>query len=161
MKKLAFCVMIAVAGISVFSQDFSSLESIKLDDSIQCKNAEVKVSECSNFLLTKPCAEDLNSLQASQFLIRWMGQTPNYEFGFDNTLYKSIKSNMMLMGRYLACQCTVAINDKPKAFDKEFQVKYITKFLEYCEDSKNGVKLTSKLTKLIEAKNKGTLSEEL
>jgi hypothetical protein len=161
MKKLAFLVIMIFTSIIAFSQDYSNLESIVLDDSIQCKIAEVKVIECSKFLLTKPCIEDLNSLHACQFLIKWMGQTPNYEFGFDNTVYKSIKSNMMLMGRYLACQCTVAINDRPKSFDKAFQVKYITSFLEYCEDSKNGVKITSKLTKLIEAKNNGSLSEEL
>jgi hypothetical protein len=132
-----------------------------MDDSIQCKTAELKVLECSNFLLSKPLVEDLNSLNAVQFILKWMGQTPDYTFSFDDKLYTSIKSDMMLSGRYLASQSKVAIIDRPKDYDNEFQLKYITIFLEYCADPKNTVKPTSRIKKLIEAKQNGKLREEL
>jgi len=90
-----------------------------------------------------------------------MGKTPNYMFGFDDQLYKSIKSNMMLLGRYLACQSIVAINENPKTFDKDFQYKYTMMFLEYCENPNNGVKVSSKIKKLIDAKNNDKLMDEI
>jgi hypothetical protein len=144
-----------------FGQDFSNLKSLALKDSTECKNAEPQVLACSDYLLTQPCVENLNSLDAIQFLLKWMGQTPNYSFSFEDELYKSVKSNLMLTGRYLACQATVAINTKPKNYDKDFQYNYIKMFLEYCEKPQNGVKITSKLKKLIEAKNEDRLMEAL
>ncbi len=90
-----------------------------------------------------------------------MGQTPDYMFSFDDILYKSIKSDMMLIERYLACQSKVAIYEKPKTFDNNFQFKYITMFLAYCEDPNNNVKISSKIKKLIAAKNNGKLMEEI
>ncbi len=161
MKNLTFLFALIVNCMTAFTQDYSNLGSLPLDDSIQCKKAEPKVLECSNYLLSKPCVEDLNSLKVCQFLLKWMGQTPDYEFGFDDNLYKSTKSDMMLMGRYLACQSKVAITDKPKSYDKDFQFKYIKMFIEYCEDAKNEVKISARIKKLIEAKNSGKLMDEI
>jgi hypothetical protein len=161
MKNLTLLLSMLVTSMTAFTQDYSNLGSIPLDDSMQCKKAESKVLECSDYLLSKPCVEDLNSLKVCQFLLKWMGQTPDYQFGFDDNLYKSIKSDMMLMGRYLACQSKIAINEKPKSFDKDFQFKYIKMFLEYCEDSKNEVKISARIKKLIEAKNNGKLMDEI
>lgn len=161
MKNLTLLIVLLAASFYAHSQDYSNLESIPLTDSSQCKEAESKVLECSDYLLSKPCVEDINSLKVVQFLLRWMGQTPDYMFGFDDILHKSIKSNMMLVGRYLACQSKVAINDKPKTFGNDFQLKYITMFLEYCEVPDNGVKMSSKIEKLITAKHNGTLMSEI
>jgi hypothetical protein len=162
MKKLIllFTVVIFYSKFG-FAQDFSNLKSLTLKDSIECKMAESQVLECSTFLLTQPCVENLNSLNATQFILKWMGQTPDYQFGFEDELYKSVKSNLMLMGRYLACQATIAINNKPKNNGQDFKYNYIKMFLEYCEKPQNGVKMNSKLKKLVEAKNENKLMEAL
>lgn len=161
MKNLILVLSIFVFMTSVKSQDYSNLTSVPLKDSIDCKKAESKILECSNYLLTNPCKEDLNSLKMIQFILKWMGQTPDYQFSFDDKLYKSIKSDLMLSGRYLACQSKVAINDMPKAYNKDFQYKYIKMFLEYCENPQNETKISSKIEKLIVAKNNNKLKEVL
>jgi len=161
MRKLVLLLTIIFYSGLGFGQDFSNLKSLTLKDSIECKKAESQVLECSNYLLTKPCVENLNSLNATQFLLKWMGQTPDYQFGFEDGLYKSVKSNLSLMGRYLACQATVAIKNQPKDYGQDFKFECIKMFLEYCEKPENGVKITSKLKKLIEAKNENKLMEAL
>jgi hypothetical protein len=161
MRNLILFLTIILFATTVIAQDYSNLTSISLKDSIECKKAESKVLECSNYLLIKPCIEDLNSLNVIKFLLGWMGQTPDYSFSFEDKLYKSIKSNLMLSGRYLACQAKVAIIDMPKTYDKDFQYKYVNMFLEYCENPKNEVKISSKIKKLIDAKNNGSLKEIL
>jgi len=51
MKNLTLLIMfLLISGIAI-SQDYSNLESIPLNDSLQCKNAETKILECSNYLL--------------------------------------------------------------------------------------------------------------
>jgi hypothetical protein len=159
MKKLVLLLAIVLYSGSGFSQDFTNLKSISLNDSIECKKAESQVLECSNYLLTHPCDEDFNSLYAIQFLLRWMGQTPDYSFSFGDKLYKIIKSDLILTGRYLACQATIALNTKPKNINKRYQYNYIKMFLEYSEKPIYGVKISSKLKKLIEAKNEDKLME--
>jgi len=161
MRKLVLLLVVIIYSGFGFAQDFSNLKSLTLKDSTDCKKAEYQVLECSNYLLTQPCVEDLNSLDATQFLLEWMGQTPNYKFSFEDELYKSVKSNLTLMGRYLACQATVAIKTQPKNYDKDFQYNYIKMFLEYCEKPQYGVKISSKIKKLIEAKNEDKLMEAI
>jgi len=161
MRKLVLLLAIIVYSVCGFSQDFSNLKSLTLKDSTECKKAESQVLECSNYLLTQPCVENLNSLDATQFLLEWMGETPNYQFSFEDELYKSVKSNLTLLGRYLACQATVAIKTQPKNHDIDFQFNYIKMFLEYCEKPQYGVKISSKIKKLIEAKNENRLLEAI
>lgn len=161
MKNLFLSFVFISLSLVTFSQDYSTLKSISLQDSLECKKAEPQVMECSNYLLSKPCIEDLNSLNAISFLMKWMEQTPEYSFSFDRVIFKSIDSDLMLSGRYIACQVKTAINDKPKSYNKDFESKYITQFLEYCENPQNKVKVSSKINKLIKAKNAGKLNEEL
>ncbi|HXB39736.1 MAG TPA: hypothetical protein VNZ49_04290 [Bacteroidia bacterium] len=160
MKKFISLVLIFTT-LNALSQNYSELKSIKLDDSLQCKNAEKKVLECSDYLLSTPCVENLKNLNACQFIIEWMEKTPDYTFGFDDAVYKSIKSDVILSGVYLASQSKIAIVEKPRSTDINFKIKYVKMFLEYCEKPENKVKLSSKIKKLIAAKNEGKLKEAL
>lgn len=159
MKKLSLVLLFIILTVSSFSQDYSNLDSITLNDSVQCKRAEEQVLECIDYLLNRPCIEDLNSLYICRFILRWMGQTPDYTFRFDGKLYESIKPDLMLSIRYIACESKMAITDKPDKFDSNFQLKYINMFLEYCEDPLNKVNITSEIKKLIKAKNNDKLLE--
>ena len=161
MKNPIVAMLLLFAGYTVEAQNYSELKKISLKDSLECKAAETKVLECSNYLLSKSCEEDLKSINATQFLLEWMGATPDYSFGLDDDLYKSIQSDLMLASRYLASQCKIAIADRPKEYDINFQLKFVTLFLDYCEEPKNNVKLNSKIKKLIEAKREGKLKEAL
>jgi hypothetical protein len=157
MKKLFLLILLTLSAVTISAQKFSNLKSISLEDSLECKQAEPKVLECANYLLSRPLVEDLNSLTAIQFIMRWMEETSDYTFSIDKTTMDMVKSDQMLFGMYLACQAKAAIT----AGNRNFKSDGIILFLEYCENSKNKVKASSTIKKLIKAKNNGTLNEAL
>lgn len=161
MRKLRFLPVFLFCSLMSMAQDFSELASVPLDNSENCKKAEPKVAECAQYLLSNPAVEDLPSLNAMKFIIGWMGKTPDYSFELGGDLLQEIVSDTNLMARYLASQSVVAINKGNIKNKQEFEMNYVTLFLDYCEQPKNNVKLTSKLKKYIKAKNENRLKEVL
>ncbi len=158
---------ILIAGLTISltmnlsAQDFSKLNEIKLTDSLSCSLAQKNVIECCDYLLANPCSENLPSLNAMKFLIDWMGATPDYYFSFEDNVYKAVKSEMYLTGRYYASLAKTAIEDDYKANCLDLQMKAITVLLDYCEQPKNNVKINNKIQKYIDAKRNNTLKELL
>jgi hypothetical protein len=109
MKTTILIILISIACTNLFGQDYSQLRSIPLTNREDCKNAQAKVIECCNYLLIKPCVKDLNSLNSIVFIINWMGATPDFEFGTNDELFKAIKSNEVLTGRYYSAIAKIAI----------------------------------------------------
>jgi hypothetical protein len=145
--------------LNLSGQDFSRLSNIKLTDSLSCSRAQVNVIECCDYLLKNPCIENLPSLNAMKFIIAWMGATPNYSFSLENNIYKVIKSDLNLVGRYYASLAKTAIENNYYKNSMELQLKAIALFLDYCEQSQNKVKISNKIQKYIEAKNNNSLKE--
>jgi len=163
MRKLFFIsIFLAFASAVGVAQNFSKLESIPLKDSVDCKNAEPKVLECANYLLSTPCVEDRNSLLAIQFIFEWMSNTKDYTFSIDKLFLSVSKADKSknLMHRFLASMAKTAITENPESCkDEEFIVKYLTVFAGYCENPKYKVPKSSFIKKLVKAKNDNTLAE--
>jgi len=157
--KILFVLLILTSTLNLFSQDYSKLKEVNLSDSLNCKNAQPKVIECCDYLLMKPCVETLTSLNAISFIIEWMGATPNFTFSLEENIYKVIKSDLNLTSRYYASLAKVALEKNYTENCMELQLNAITTLLEYCELSKNQVKISKKLQKYIDSKNAGTLKE--
>jgi hypothetical protein len=157
--KIIFGLLGIVVSTIISAQDFAELKQIPLTDSISCSVAQGKVIECSNFLLNSPCSENLASINAMQFLLGWMGATPTYQFSFEPDFYKAIKSDLYLSGRYFAALAKTAIEKNYYENDIARQFDAITLVLNYCEISKNNVKITKKLQKYIDAKNTNNLKD--
>ena len=161
MKKIILLLVFLSCSITGRSQDFSDLASIPLDNAANCKKAEPKVMECAQYLLSNPAAEDFANVNAMKFIMSWMEKTPDFTFELGGNLLKAIDSDASLIARYLASQAKTAINKGSIKNKEEFEIEYATLFLEYCEQPKNNVKLTSKLKKFIKAKNENKLKEAL
>lgn len=145
---------ILILSGNLSAQDFSVLSEVRLDNSENCRKAQQKVIQCSNYLLSTPSnQEDLNSLYAIAFIIDWMGATPHYIFDLNQPFYEVIKSNHVVVGRYYATLASAAIENNIFEENVELQIRAITAFLEYCESSSNQVKITGELQKYIDAKN--------
>jgi len=161
MKRLK--ILIAFLTISLTmnlsAQDFSKLSEIKLTDSLSCIKAQAQVIECCDYLLTNPCLENLPSLNAMKFLIDWMGATPNYMFSLEENIYKVIKNDMYLSGRYYASLAKTALENDCSTNSLDLQFKAITLLLDYCEQPIYNVKITNKIQKYIDAKHNNTLKE--
>lgn len=161
MKKINILIFLLIftSTLNLFSQDFSKLKEMKLSDSLSCINAQPKVIECCEYLLKNPCTENLPSLNATSFIIKWMGATPNFSFSLEENIYKAIKSDLNLTSRYYAALAKVALENNYTTNCMELQFSAITELLEYCELPKNNVKINKKLHKYIDSKNANNLKE--
>lgn len=144
---------------NLFGQDFSKLKETNLSDSVSCINAQPKVIECCEYLLNTPCVENLQSLEASLFIVDWMGASSNFTFSLDNNIYSVFKSDNNLTARYYAALSKVALEKNYTTDCVELQLQAITELLNYCELPNNKVKITKKLQKYIDAKNSNHLRE--
>jgi len=156
MRHFVLTILITVSASIGLAQNFSKLENIPLNDSMDCKNAEPKVLECCNYLLTTPCEETLNRLKAVQFIMKWMENTSDYTFTLDKIFLSVSKSNKVLISNLFASMAKTAITE---TMNENFTFKYITIFAEYCENPKYKVKQSAFIKKMIKAKNDNTLAE--
>jgi hypothetical protein len=158
-KHLLSLILFIFISLTIQAQDYSKLKEIDLSTPEKCKEAETKVIESCEYLFSVPCEENIESLSIIIFLIDWMGATPDYTFGHNDNFYKVIKSKEVIAGRYYAAMAMIAIQENLGANDDTFQLKAITKFLEYCENPISKMKINKKLKKYIDAKNNNSLKE--
>jgi hypothetical protein len=157
--RVLLVMLIICSPLSLVAQDYSTLKDIQLTDSKSCLDAQAKVLECCDYLLKSPCIDNVTDLQATRFLISWMGATPDFTFSFENGFFASLKGDLNLSGRYVASMAKVAIENNITQNTVDLQLKAILKVLEYSELPINKVKISKKLKKYIEARNNGTLKD--
>lgn len=158
MKTLILTFVMLLELCNLLGQDYAELNKVPLSNTQECKAAEPKVIECSNILLNSPCIDDIPTLNIMQFLLEWMGATPDYSFGFEKKFHKTIKTDLALVSRYLAAMSTYEIENNHQEPNK-LQFESIKIVLDYCENENNEVKISKKLEKYIEAKNAGELED--
>ena len=161
MKYVFLTVLLTVFTSVGWSQNFSKLKSIPLKDSIDCKNAEPKVLECCNYLLTTPCAEETKKLLGA-FIVKWMFETSDYEFAMDRLFVSVSKSggkDKTLGNMFAISMAKTALTDKIDSSNEDFKKKFLTTFIEYCENPDFKVKQSSFIKKMIKAKNDNTLED--
>jgi hypothetical protein len=159
---LVSLIIFSVTGIT-YSQDYSNLKDIELKDKTDYPKAEDKVLECANYILSTPMDNNnINRIYAIQFLLRWMGGTPDYTFNIDETIGKITKSEPTLLGVYLACMSKFVLENKDKSNNNdEVNFNSIVMLLNYCDNPSNKVKIKGELKKMIKAKNEDKLKEYL
>jgi len=164
-RTILLCYLTTFIFFATMAQDYSGLESIALDDKEDCTKNEKLVLECSDYILNSPAdviMNDLNHLNAMQFIMRWMEGTPDYMFTLDEKIVKATKSETALLSVYMAAMCKFELENKAKSEDED-EVKYnsFLIFINYCEDPAMNVKQNKAIKELIKARNENTLKEYL
>ena len=162
--KLIFIVLVVCStSLSCYSQDYSTLKDIVLTGNADFTKAESNVLECSKYILSTPIEKsNLNRLYSIQFLLKWMGGTPDYSFNMDESIGELTNSTPELLGIYMACMSEYVLENKGNAKDDK-AVKYnsVLRLLNYCELANNNVTLNEGLIKAIKAKSENKLKEYL
>jgi hypothetical protein len=86
-----------------------------------------------------------------------MGGTPDYSFDLDKNVIKYFEKDLDLMGVYMASLTSSAIQNKTVKDPKVLTMLAVKKLIAYASNSGNNVAMTGKLTKLLEADQKGEL----
>ena len=152
-KNLFLSFLFLCSSLIVFSQDFSSLQNVTLEDYEQYKSAEQEVIECCDYLLSNPYdKKDVNRLYAAQFLLKWMEGTPEYTFEINDEAMTLTNGKTELLQIYLAALTKTRLTIKDGSVSKEeLNEKSKSLFIEYCSDSNNGIKLTKELKKVLKS----------
>ncbi|HLO58939.1 MAG TPA: hypothetical protein VK179_09375 [Bacteroidales bacterium] len=162
--RLVYLVLFHVTLVSgLAAQDYSGLEKIELKDKESCSKNEDKVIECCDYILNSPInlvEKDENRMNAVKFIMRWMDQTPDYNFSLDESTAKVINTTPSLLGVMLASMAQYAIKKKT---DDANDLKYnsFVTFIKYCENPENKVSLDDELKELIKAKHENNLKQYL
>jgi hypothetical protein len=155
MKTSIFIIALSLVTIGAFSQDFSNLKNQKFKNSVDYKNAEPKVLECSNYLLNNPIDKDeLNRLNSFQYVLKWMEGTEDYTFSIGEQAMELTKGNPDLLTMYLTSMTkTVLDNSDLELSDDQVQEKATEYLVEYCSKPENNLKPSKKIKKILKKKN--------
>ncbi len=162
MKKL-FIIICLFASHYCFSQSLPDYDNVKMEQKSDYKEADKVALVAANYLLSTPFQKnDLNRLKSLQFILKWMGGSPDFTFSIDNIAQKISKGNDDMLGLYMASMSKYALENRGDAADaKKMKINAIKILLAYCEDENNNMKMNKELKKLAEANKKGELEQVL
>jgi hypothetical protein len=152
MKKKLFLVAMAILSFAAHSQDCSNVD---LETDTGLRQAQPCVAEAAAYLLSKPLSSDnKKSTDSRALIIGWMDKTSEYTFVLNPMMLEICleKKNNNLLGIYLSCLAKSVI-----ASDLNYKEDAINMFIDYVNDKKNEVKITSRIKKLIDAKKEDKL----
>ena len=147
--------------IGVNSSGQSAYNEIKLETTGDYKLAEPSVLKAANYLFTtKYDKENLERLYAIEFIMKWMGGTPDFTFEVDENFTKPFISETDLLGLYMSAIAKFALEHKTKADDTRAVNLGAAKMVaEYSNKSSNNLKQTGELKKMATALKKGELEK--
>ena len=144
--------------VSLIAQTIPNIEGVKMKDSVSWVRAEGKVLDCYGYLFKTTCVENAESLALSDFCLNWMSASPQTPCGWNKDIYMVLETNQGLLQRYFAAMAKVAIESHP---DKctELQYQALCLVLDYALDKNHEAKITKKIQKLIDLREKNQLMD--
>ncbi len=139
-----------------FAQDFKSLESYEFETEESFQSEEENVLLCSNYIFDNPFDDsDIKRLISIQYIMKWMTGTPDYTFEIGGEVMELTKNNTDLLGLYISALTKIALENKDEKLNaEEMHNRAVDILANYCSDSKNNMKPSKKLKKIIKAKKK-------
>ena len=155
------CLMTLSLGVQAQEEDFSDLETLRLETEEDYRTHEPMALKCAKFLLQAPISDGEEMLQVAhslKWMNAWMQGTPDYTFEIQYYITQlATKDNMLLLGVYLSAMVEQAIEQKDNAIKIDPQLYAAKKLVAYCKDSKMNVRQTRAVKKLIKMSDKGKL----
>jgi hypothetical protein len=162
MKKIIF-IFCLIASQRCLSQQLPDYNSVKMEQKSDYIEADKVALVAADYILNTPFVKnDLNRLRSLQFLIKWMGGSPDFMFTMDEVATKISKGNDDLLALYMVAMSKFALENREAAANaKKMKVESIKIVLAYCEKETNHLKMNKELKKLSEANKKGELESSL
>lgn len=159
MRKTLLTLFLFMAASTVFAQTLPKLDSVRLATPADYRAAEPIALQVSNYILTTPSdQQSIQRLNATHFLLDWMGGTPDYTFDLDKKVIKYFEKDLDLMGVYTAALTSSAIENKTVKDPKALTSLAVKKFIAYINNSSYNVALNARLKKMIEAGQNGAFN---
>jgi hypothetical protein len=159
MRKLLLLIFAFFFAFAGFTQ--SSYSEVKLEVKEDYQLAESVVLKASNYLLTtKYDKEDLERLYAIEFIMKWMGGTPDFSFELDEKFTKPFIQETDLLGLYMGALAKYAIEHKNEGANPNIiNLNAVKMVINYSNKAANNLKQTGELKKIAAALKKGELEK--
>lgn len=159
MKKPLMILLISLFSFYSFGQSIYS--DIKLEEKTDYQLAEPAVLKASNYLFTsKYDKDDLERLYAIEFIMKWMGGTPDFNFEMNEKFTRPFIQDTDLLGLYMGALVKFVLENKEAAKDANTaNLKAVKMVIDYSSKPANNLKQTGELKKLAVAAKKGELEK--
>lgn len=164
MKNLLFSAMALLVFGLAQGQQLPDFDSYNLEEAASFNPQTDKAAlQAATYLLSTPVTADKDQRQkALVFLITWMTNTPDYSFSIYPTITKVTDGNSEILGLYMAAMAEYALEHPGSLEDGDtVQLEALKMLIDYAENRKNGLKMTSGLKQAAKADKKGNLLEFL
>ena len=153
MKKrnyLTTLLVILLFSMSSYAQNFSGLDGSSMKTAKDYNDAEGKVLECSNYLLSTPVDMDkLSRGTIINYVVKWMQGTPKQTFSVDEEVNALTReSNDMFMLYFVAMAKAVLDNPTKDLSEDEIHEIATDHLIDYCLKPENNLPPTKRMLKI-------------
>ncbi len=159
MKKSFIFIFILLCSFSTLAQ--SPYGNVRLETPANYRTAETSVLKAVNYLFnSKYDKEDLDRLYAIEFITKWMGGTPDYNFEVTENFTRPFMEDTDLLGLFMAGIAKYTLEHKAQAKDiNKVNLSAAKMIIDYSSKSANNLKQTGELKKMAAASKKGELEK--
>jgi hypothetical protein len=124
------------------------------------KLAEPAVLKATNYLFTsKYDKDDLERLYAIEFIMRWMGGTPDFNFQIGEKFTNPFMTDTDLLGLYMGAVARYALENRTQKEPEKVNLNAAKMVIHYSSKPANNLKQTGELKKMAAALKKGELEK--
>ncbi len=162
MQRLLLIIFICFCTVcGVTAQNFESLKEIKLNSPTEYKEYQDQVADCCYYILQTPeDKKDDERKYAIQFAKRWLDGSPECNYKISDSVKQLTEEKEVLMNLFVVSYALVFIEhlkDDTLENSKELEGMAINRFLSYCQEGMNKIKLTKEMKKVISEGPKGDI----
>ncbi len=163
MKCLVVFLLVWICGVSlVNSQNFESLKEVKFSNRESFNEYREQVTDCCYYVLQTPNdKKDDERKYAIEFVTRWMKEYPDCKFRICEEVKQMIDERDELIGLYTVSYAAVYMDGYRENSNKDgnsIREDAVARFLNYCAEDMNKIKLTKEMKKVIQLKADGQYS---
>ncbi|MCU4163618.1 hypothetical protein [Carboxylicivirga caseinilyticus] len=162
MKYLITTVFALLMASLMYSQDFSYVKEIELNDNNQLKSAEEDVLECCYYLVAaRYNKNDEQRIVATDFVSKWVDAKFDKEVLLNEKINTITEERQELNEMFLVYYALRYIENEGGIGKEELVQKALTGVVDFCENPVNKIKITKEMKNLKEVIEAGTLSAYL
>ena len=152
---LSIVLTVILGSMNLIAQNFTGLNPESLQSAQDFSDAEPKVLECTNYLLSTPVDVDkLSRGTIINYVVKWMEGTPRQTFSIDSEVTALTREdNDKFMLYFISMAKAVLDNPDQDLSEDEIHEIATGHLIDYCMDPKNKMEPTKRMIK-IDKKNK-------
>ncbi len=163
MKRLVVFWFGLVLGVNlVNSQNFEALKEVQFSDQESFNEYREQVTDCCSYVLQTPNdKKDEERKFAIEFVTRWLKDCPHCKFTISDNVKHMTEERADLIGLFAISYAAVYMDNEQgirNANEENLNEQAISRFLNYCEEDMNKIKLTKEMKKVIQLKADGSYS---